>query len=124
MEKLIKKLSIVLILIMAFVPTLTSCGGEDDEPAPTSGVVGTWRLNFSTGYVLQTFGADGQFTFVEIFNSGDNNSGYGTYSLNGNKLTMTYDEDDKETYTIISLTAKKMILTDSDGDIEEWTRQE
>lgn len=86
--------------LMAMLLALVSVGfaacGDDDEPKYYSDIVGTWALD-NTGYgaavILFQFTKDGTFhevnismlngeTGVDVF--------HGTYTVSGNKLTVTY----------------------------------
>lgn len=85
----------LMVMLMALVAVgVTSCG-DDDEPKG-SDIVGTWALD-NTGYgaavTLFQFTKDG--TFYEVDKSMLNGETgvdvyHGTYSVSGNKLTVTY----------------------------------
>ena len=88
--------SLLMVLLLALVAVgVTSCG-DDDEPKYSSDIIGTWALD-NTGYgaavILFQFTKDGTFhevnismlngeTGVDVF--------HGTYTVSGNKLTVTY----------------------------------
>jgi len=128
MNKFLKSvhyLSMALLLLVLSMP-LTSCGDDEekgtDEPEVGTSIIGSWR----SYPMLYTFDNDNRYTAVEKYDGGaDDDIWSGSYSINGNLLIMTNDyyPDDVETYTIILLTAKKLILQDKYG-IEEYTRVE
>ena len=88
--------SLLMVLLLAHVAVgVTSCG-DDDKPKYSSDIIGTWALD-NTGYgaavILFQFTKDGTFhevnismlngeTGVDVF--------HGTYTVSGNKLTVTY----------------------------------
>ena len=88
--------SLLMVMLLALVAVgVTSCG-DDDEPKYSSDIIGTWALD-NTGYgaavILFQFTKDGTFhevnismlngeTGVDVF--------HGTYTVSGNKLTVTY----------------------------------
>jgi len=139
MEKVFKK----MWLLPLFICTIMSCGaltscGDDDEDEPDSSsnatIVGVWRLDFEDGYQLLTFEKNGKYTLVEFDFASGNWSEKGTYSINGNVLTMLSDGE-VSVYTILTHTATKLILryegeyvgqrpNKYDEDVKDWTRME
>ncbi len=133
---------IAIVLMATF--TLTACSDDkdkDDEPNVPNlegnvTVVGVWRHNFSSGYQLMTLGRDGSYSLVEFDHESGNWSDTGTYFVKNNTMSVVCG-DEKEEYTILSLTRSKMVLRyeggdywynnsreEYDEDIEEWTRVE
>ena len=130
------------ILLFAFVTfSLFSCSSSDDNNSSidTTQLVGTWLLesakldgdevgssdeaNFTSNgrvfYTYYNFGTNGQ----DITENAD-------YTLNGNTITVTYDDADPgnetDTFQILELTSSKLKLksTDSEGTlIEIYTKQ-
>lgn len=80
------------VMLMALVSVgLASCG-DDDEPKG-SDIVGTWQLKDADGETLLQFTKDGKFNEVDIVveeGVADLYVEHGTYSLSGDKLTITY----------------------------------
>lgn len=127
-----------ILFLFLMLPLLVACGSDDDDDYTNSDIVGTWVLQSSIAKevktnsneatqaikddiaipndseVSYTFAADGKVTINE-----DDDIVSGTYSLSGNKLTMTiYGE--KATVTI-SLSANTF---SSDVDETEYYQDE
>jgi len=138
MKDLIKHTRLVPLMVLLFSSfALTSCSDDNkDEPDSSSeSVVGVWRHDFSTGYRLLTFEKNGEYSEVEFDKAGGNWSESGTYSIKGNVMTRVLSDGDVEVYSILTHTAKKLILRYEgkyigqydqyyDDDFEDWTRVE
>ena len=95
-----KKFSFILtVMLMALVSVGVTACGDEDEPEISS-IVGTWQLEvadnpgangtYGTYNVLVQFTEDGKYHEAEIFST-DFYVYYGTYSVSGDKLTLTYN---------------------------------
>ena len=88
-----KKYFLFTVMLMALVSMgLASCG-DDDEPKG-SDIVGTWQITNDDGVTLLQFTKDGKFNEVDIVveeGVSDLYKYYGTYTVSGNKLTITYE---------------------------------
>ena len=84
---------LLMVMLMALVSVgFASCGNDDDEPKG-SDIVGTWQLKDSDGVILLQFTKDGKYNEVDIVSDEGVDDLYiyhGTYTLSGNKLTITY----------------------------------
>ena len=90
--KKIVKFSAFMLAAMFAATSFTSCGNDDDEPKG-SDIVGTWQLKDSDGVILLQFTKDGKYNEVDIVSDEGVDDLYiyhGTYTLSGNKLTITY----------------------------------
>lgn len=137
MEKFlnVRWLMIAIVALLATV-SFTSCGDDDkDEPESSESVVGVWRHDFGDGYQLLTFEKNGKYSLVEFDFVSGNWSEYGTYSIKGDVMTRVLSDGDVEVYSILTHTAKKLILryegeylgqypNQYDEDVEDWTRVE
>ena len=104
---------------------LVSCSSDDDGDGDggysKSDIVGCWVYSNGDDISKLELFEDGTCQTLETWDSGDDmDLGEGTYTVNGNKLTLrlTFD-DEKETweYTIKTLKKKKqLVLVDEDGD--------
>ena len=99
----------LMVMLMALVSVgLAACG--DDEPK-VADIVGTWQYDSPELYgvaLLFQFTKEGRFhqVLISITGSGKTNcyAFHGTYTVKGNQLSMTLDNDegydgDKETIT-------------------------
>lgn len=97
--------AIVLVLSLLFV--LTACSDNKDK------IIGTWNME---GGETFTFNKDGTYRAVskrgEYFE--------GTYSIDGDKLTITY-KGKSETGTIKTLTSSRLELSNGE-ETEIFTR--
>jgi hypothetical protein len=124
------------ILLFAFVTfSLFSCSSSDNNSSiDTTKLVGTWLLE-SAKLDGEEFGSSDevQFTsnnraFYTYYNFGANGQDItenADYSLNGNTITVTYDNADPgnetDTFQILELTSTKLKVksTDSEGTLIE-----
>ena len=125
----------VAILCVAFA----GCSKDNDEAnnetpnAPEQGggaqvtLVGTWRHNFSTGYILIYFGPSGKGWEQEYDEADggwyDKETFSYTYSSTRKTITISYDGEN-ERYNVLSLTNTELVLQyeDEDDEITRWTR--
>ena len=120
----------LIFLMMAMVSVGFAACGDDDEPEG-SDIVGTWALDdsgYGAGVILFQFTKDGKFhevnksmlngeTGVDVY--------HGTYTVSGNKLTVTYiyqyeTETVNCTYTV---KGDKLTIT-NDGHTSTFIRVE
>lgn len=101
--KSLKSVLFVFILLLAGL-SFVSCDKDDDEgngnSGGTSALVGTWRHEFSSGYILVTFKSDGTGSWKEI-----------DYDSESFMDKFDYEYDKKE---------EVLTLWYEDGDTEEW----
>lgn len=125
------------ILLFAFVTfSLFSCSSSDDNNSSidTTQLVGTWLLESATLDGDEVGSSDeARFTsngraFYTYYNFGTNGQDItenADYSLNGNTITVTYDDADPgnetDTFQILELTSSKLKVksTDSEGTLIE-----
>lgn len=85
-----------LLFMLAFLPMtlFTACSSSDDDENQISEIIGTWNLDNATGYTQSlTFAPDGtvlEYTTLEGTNAKMEEKG--TYSVNKDKLTITWKE--------------------------------
>lgn len=113
MKKYLYLFFVALFATMSF--SLTSCGDDDDEPNGGNGnIVGTWKVEtmkvdndwWQVDYVR--FNENGTYESVAVVSfmgEIDTEKDSGTWSKNGNKLTM-----DGKAATIKELSGNKMVL--------------
>ena len=94
---------------------------NSDDPGETNNdIVGTWRLNFSTGYITYTFYADGTGREVEIDYADGNYSDTFMYIYNegAGTITVVYSDGERYAYEIEFVNSNMIYL-----DGEKLTRQ-
>ena len=114
-----------LFFVAIMSAMLTGCSKDDDDSTTnmSTDLTGYW-IRYS-GDDLEEFGffADGTCNYEETYDDGENMEyASGTYSIEGEKLTLKqkFDDGEEETwlYTIKSIEVKKkLVLIDEDGDI-------
>lgn len=119
-----------LLMVLAVGVTATSCGSDDDDDnkkseTTTSGIVGTWKQTFSSGYIILTFNSNGTGSYVEFDSADGNHSQTFSWTMRGNNVALVDDDGNIETYTVVSLTSTNLIwkYEDDDNELESWTRQ-
>jgi hypothetical protein len=110
-------MTILMVAIMSV--GFMSCGGGDDDVKKESEapLVGTWRLDFSTGYILLSFSQEGTVRYQEYDKGEWESDKVYHYTYNGNYLILTYYSESRktertETIEVISLSATELILKD------------
>ena len=109
------KRMIGLLMVMGLMVGIIGCG-DDKNPVKSNQDLLVGTLIFEEGDWV-TFRDDG--TFVE-------DDGYeGTWSLVGDQLTLTFDDEDfgSGTVTLNSVTDTELTITDEDGEREVATRK-
>lgn len=127
-----KAFRILAALMMAVVCVgLSSCSKDDDEKiGSTDDLVGKWELTWTKGWEMDSDGtkeewdeADDRQFFI-FKNDGTGYEAYKenaadkypyTWKLNGNKLTLTYDNYE-DVYKVETLNKSTLIITISDDD--------
>ena len=108
----------VAIVSVGFV----SCGDDDDEDEKKIDevtIIGTWRLDYSSGYELLTFNSNGKGTLSEYNYEGKKEilDEIEAFDYIFNESTMTLRilaGDEVEIWKVESLTSTQMII---DGDV-------
>ena len=120
------------ILLLAFVSfALFSCSSSDDNNSSidTTQLVGTWLLESakldgeevgSSDEARFTSNGRAFYTYYNFGTNGQDITENADYSLNGNTLTVTYDDADPgnetDTFQILELTATKLKVRSSDEE--------
>lgn len=111
------------ILMVAIVSVgFVSCGDDDDEDEKKIDevtIIGTWRLDYSSGYELLTFNSNGKGTLSEYYYEGKKEilDEIEAFDYIFNESTMTLRilaGDEVEIWKVESLTSTQMII---DGDV-------
>ena len=122
-----------LLVLLVFVTTtllsicLVSCGDDDNknnEPEKVS-IIGTWRHNFSTGYILLVFKKDGTGYIEEYDHNSIQYSDPITYyydDLKERYMIVEIDGDHTYTYPIQYYNETTLVLVDPDGKSMTYTR--
>lgn len=128
----------LLMALMAAAITFSACSSDDDDNNANSAIVGTWYTEddgYSEEITFQKNGTVSSTTASLRYSSIRYRDG-GTYSLNGNKLTIhwtkweTWDnessswrtngEDDETVVITISISDNKLIFLSMEGE-ESYT---
>lgn len=83
----------LMVMLLAIVSVGFASCGKDDEPK-VADIVGTWQLTEDNEVTLIQFTKDGKYNEVDIVSEegvADLYIYHGTYTLSGNKLTLTYE---------------------------------
>lgn len=109
--------AVALCVIMAM--TFTSCGDDDDAPDNNS-IVGTWLLSqkdsYGYWYCQYTFSANGTFGVRDWSSDSEEipttDEAYGKYSINGDILTLKFNDDDETESYRFELKGNQLIIYD------------
>lgn len=119
----------MLLLVPMMAVAFTGCSSDDDDndggKKSSSSIVGTWRYNFSTGYQIVTFNSNGTGSMREHDNyDGMDDTDYFRYSYNKSAglISIIYDDDEMEFFTVRSVTSSELIVSDEDGEIMRLVR--
>ena len=124
-----KLLSMLVILFMGFAVVSCSSDDKDDDGGNNTEIVesltGTWKYTFSTGYQLITFNSNGKGTLKEIDYAAENYEESFTYFFNtSSQILIIYWEGEEPTeWQVVSITNKKLVLIDEDGERMTCTKQ-
>lgn len=108
----------LMVMLMALVSVgLAACG--DDEPK-VADIVGTWQYYepamYNDASLMFQFTKDGRFHQVVVFivsaGKTDHFAFHGSYTVKGNNLSMTYDNDDGYDGENETLTCEYMVQGD------------
>ena len=107
----------LMVMLMTLVSVgLTACG--DDEPK-VADIVGTWQyiepIMFDDSAQLLQFSKDGKFHQVAIFiveGKTDFYAFHGTYTVKGNELSLTYDDNLDHDSELEAITYQFMVQGD------------
>lgn len=130
-----KQLKLLSALLMCFLAlNFTACGDDNEEnidPAPPTDtfdvedLYGGWKYEVADECMLFYFSdEDNTGILVEKANSDNYDRCDITYKVNGSVTTITITEEDgdKEKYTILSLTNKKLVIEDAYEDVYTFKR--
>ncbi|MDR2817072.1 MAG: lipocalin family protein [Proteiniphilum sp.] len=107
-----------LLLLFAVVTAVLASGCSKEEAEPS--IVGKWKYEESTSETAYTsiyeFKANGTGVMSYGETGGETKLNF-TYSINGNKVTINLQDEEKQTatLTIISLTEKELTLKNEEG---------
>ena len=124
-----KNLFRLMALMMVAMLTIgfTSCSKDDDDDNSAS-IVGTWvdAQDYVWGTKTMILGSNGSYSSTTKDSYGTQYRN-GTYSYNPTQGTMVinvkagaYNGAYQQTYIVQTLTAKNLVLMDTDGDIEGY----
>ncbi|MGM9846813.1 MAG: DUF6705 family protein [Muribaculaceae bacterium] len=119
-----KKLKFLAMLLMAMTLSFafTSCSDDDDD-VQSPEIIGTWMHSDSYETETITFNKNGSFELTEVdYYYGETDIETGKYKYSNNTLALTFDEDETEYYTVVSISETSLVLRDHYGDVYVWTR--
>lgn len=87
--------------------------------------MGTWKYTFSTGCQLVTFKSNGKGSWKEIDYAAKDYEGSFTYSYDSDSqvLKIYWEDEDPEEWQVVSITSKKLVVIDEDGERMTLTKQ-
>lgn len=108
-----------------------SCSSDDKDDDGGNNIevveslVGTWKYTFSTGYQLVTFKSNGKGSLKEIDNAAEDYEDSFTYSYDSDSqvLKIYWEDEDPEEWQVVSITSKKLVVIDEDGERKTLTKQ-
>lgn len=119
-----------MLVLLAMTISMASCSDDDDdEPEPTqASIVGTWVKQESDYIEVMMFDESGFFGCAwQEWNGSQTYSGeeYGSYSVNGNTLRLTYDDGYTDVYTFKMPDNNTLYLyEEGDSEYDVYTRYE
>lgn len=131
MKKFENVFMIVVVILLSF--TMFSYGDDDETVGNPDDLIGTWSIIKDEGYEKY----DGKNhpwdeTYVEgketlVFKADHTFGGVsdpGTWSYKESKLTLDYDEGDKEAWTVLELTSTRLVMEyhEKDGGDEYYNK--
>lgn len=119
-----KNLWCLLAILMVTIVSVgfVSCGDDDEEDEIT--IVGTWRYDFGSGYVLLTFNQNGTARYQEYDHGRWESDESANYVYSNGSLFVTGRNGERVTIEVISLTQTTLILKDfPDGGANTFFRQ-
>lgn len=124
-----KLLALLAVLFMGFAFVSCSSDDKDDDGGNNievvESLVGTWKYTFSTGYQLVTFKSNGKGSLKEIDYAGEDYEDSFTYSYDSDSqvLKIYWEDEDPEEWQVVSITSKKLVVIDEDGERMTLTKQ-
>lgn len=121
LKKNMKKFTSLSFMLVAALLIFTSCSKDDETPALDASLLeGTWNytkseMTMSSGEESESSSNDeaGTYEFKSdktLVITEDGYSSEGTYSISGQTITITFDEE-AQTYDVIELTANKLTFS-------------
>jgi hypothetical protein len=117
----------VFVITTMLSINFVSCGGDNDkknEPEKAS-IIGTWRHDFSTGYILLVFKKDGT-GYIEEYDHGSiqysNPIKYYYDDVKERYMIVETDGDHTYTYPVQYYNETTLVLVDPDGKSMTYTR--
>jgi len=103
-----KKVLVLAVLGVVCFALLAACGSVD----PNEAIIGSWECRDNSQdhawYCGFTFTSDGRFT--------DRDGDVGSYTINGNSLTLDFDFYDRHDYTArFNSSGNRLTISDSDN---------
>ena len=110
--------------------SFVSCSSDDNDDDGgnnteiVESIVGTWKWSDSQGYQLITFKSKGKGTMKEVDEDGVYEESFSyTYNASKKDLKINWDDDDPVEWTVTSLTSKKLVVKDEEGNKLTLTKQ-
>lgn len=107
---------------------VVSCSKDEKENVPTQGssIIGTWRHEFSSGYIMMFFSSNNTGYYQEYDEEDGglrrkHNFTY-IYSESQQRLVLIEDDGDTDEYIVVYINSKEMEIIDLDGKSETYTR--
>ena len=119
------------LLLATLVLVLPACKDKNeatDDSSANSAIVGTWRHDFSVGFLIRTFRKDGT-GIVQEYEEYDSEHGGIEYT---ESFTYYYDKTAEQykiveqdgkytyTYTVMYVNQTEMVIVDPDGNAETY----
>ena len=117
---------VAIALVFMLCISLPSCSKDgDDKKEDTPSIVGTWRHDFSTGYILLVLRSNGT-GLLEEYDSGEIDYSYEIsyyYDKEQERYMIVESESNKTyTYPIQYYNETTLVLINPDGKSETYTR--
>lgn len=116
-----------LIGCVAALFAFNSCTKDDGSNTDTSDevtIIGSWKYNFSSGYVTLTFDNDGYMRYYEYDHDAVQSDKYYQYIYNNNTLTLKREEHSDKNIAVETLSKEKLVLRDwPDGGLCVFVKQ-
>ncbi len=122
-----KKVFSLMLVLLAMTISMASCSDDDDDEPETTqaSIVGTWVLQES-GYIeVYMFDESGFFGCAWQEWPDDSGEEYGSWSVNGNTLRLTYDDGYTDVYKFKMPNNNTLYLyEEGDSEYDVYTRYE
>lgn len=115
-----------MLVLLAMTISMASCSDDDDEPEPTqASIVGTWVLQEFDFIEVYMFDESGFFACAWQEGQTDTGEDYGSYSVNGNTLSLTNDDGYTDVYKFKMPNNNTLYLyEEGDSEYDVYTRYE